>query len=93
MIKHIVLFKLKDVRDTKLCIEALCSMRGRIEGLVDINAGADFLHSDRSYDVALTCTFTDRAAFDAYQNHPVHVPVKELIGKLRTASVAADYEV
>ena len=46
----------------------------------------------RSYDVALITEFVDRASFDAYQTHPVHMPVKKHMHEVRSASVACDYE-
>ncbi len=94
MIKHIVMFKIKPEFKDELpqIVNNFLGMKGRIEGLVDLESGADFLHSERSYDVALICTFTDRAAFDAYQTHPVHMPVKKRMHEVRETSVACDFE-
>ena len=71
MIRHIVLFKIKDEYKAEIpqLVENFYGMKGRIEGLVDLEAGADFLGSDRSYDVALITKFATREAFDAYQVH------------------------
>ena len=68
-------------------------MKGRVEGLVDLEAGADILGSARSYDIALVCTFTDRAAFDAYQTHPLHQPIRKRMHEVRESSVACDFNV
>ena len=94
MIRHIVLFKIKREFQGELpqLVENFCAMKGRIEGLVDLESGVDVLHSGRSYDLALICTFQDRAAFDAYQTHPVHMPVKKRMHEVREASVACDFE-
>ncbi len=92
MVKHIVLFKLKDQKDRERALEALNSMKGKIEGLIDLEAGADFLSSERSYDIALICTLKDREALDFYQNHPVHQPVKKVMHEIREGSVAVDFE-
>ena len=59
---------------------------------VSLKTGADFLGSERSYDLALITVFEDRASFDAYQTHPVHMPVKKRMHEVRSASVACDYE-
>lgn len=91
MIRHIVLFKLKNRNDRGKAIDAFNSMRGKIEGLIDLEAGIDFLSGERSYDIALICTFKDRAAFDAYQEHPAHLPVKKLMHEIREKSVACDF--
>ena len=37
--------------------------------------------------------FETREAFDAYQTHPVHMPVKKRMHEVRSASVACDYEI
>ncbi|MCL2545390.1 MAG: Dabb family protein [Clostridia bacterium] len=95
MIRHIVLFRLKDRSRESLekAAAVLRGMEGKIEGLVSLEVGIDFLHSERSYDIALNTLFTDRAALDAYQDHPVHLPVKEHMHAARESSCAADYEV
>lgn len=94
MIRHIVLFKIKEefLPELPSLVEGFYSMKGKIEGLVDLESGYDFLHSERSYDLALITTFVDRAAFDAYQTHPVHMPVKKRMHEVREASVACDFE-
>lgn len=93
MVKHIVLFKLKSKDDIQKAADALKSMQGKIAGLVDLEVGTDFLHSERSYDIALTTTHIDRAALDFYQAHEVHQPVKKLMHAIRESSAAVDYEV
>ncbi len=93
MIRHIVMFKIKDEYREEIpqLVKNFYGMKGKIEGMVNLEAGADFLHSDRSYDVALITEFDSREAFDAYQNHPVHLPVKKRMGEVRISSVACDY--
>ncbi len=94
MIRHIVLFKIKDEYKEEIpqLVQNFYGMKGKIEGMTDLEAGADILHSERSYDVALITTFDTRAAFDAYQTHPVHMPVKKRMGEVRVSSVACDFE-
>ena len=93
MVRHIVLFKIKDEfkADIPDMVEKFYAMKGKIEGMVSLEAGADFLHSDRSYDLALITEFDSRESFDAYQTHPVHMPVKKRMHEVRSASVACDY--
>ena len=95
MIRHIVMFKIKDEFKDEIprLVENFKGMKGRIEGMLDLEAGQDILHSERSYDLALTTVFEDRAAFDAYQTHPVHMPVKKRMHEVRSASVACDFEI
>ena len=95
MIRHIVLFKIKHEYKDEIpqLVKNFYGMKGRIEGMVDLEAGADLLHSDRSYDIALTTVFDSREALDSYQTHPVHLPVKTRMGEVRSASVACDFEI
>lgn len=95
MIKHIVLFTLKD-KSEESCREAaavLKSMRGRVPQVLEMQVGVDFLHSERSCDVILEVVVQDRAALEAYQNDPYHCQtVKPYMHRVRTGSVSADYE-
>ena len=95
VIRHIVMFRIKDEYKDEIpqLVENFRSMKGRIEGMLDLEAGQDILGSERSYDLALTTVFQDRAAFDAYQTHPVHMPVKKRMHEVRSGSVACDFEI
>ncbi len=95
MIRHIVFFWLKDKSEQNITTTAdkLCSMRGKIPGMVELEVGVDFLRSDRSCDIALTTLFETREALDAYRTHPVHLPVQAHMHAVRESSAAADYEV
>lgn len=95
MIRHIVLFKIKPEFKDEIpaLIQNFYTMKGHVDGLLDLEAGADILQSDRSYDIALICTFADRAAFDAYQTHPLHMPIRKRMHEVRQSSVACDFTV
>ncbi len=95
VIRHIVMFRIKDEYKDEIpqLVENFRGMKGRIEGMLDLEAGQDILGSERSYDLALTTVFQDRAAFDAYQTHPVHMPVKKRMHEVRSSSVACDFEI
>ncbi|MBQ3878754.1 MAG: Dabb family protein [Oscillospiraceae bacterium] len=95
MIKHIVLFMLKDKSEEscRAAAEVLESMRGRVPQVEEMRVGVDFLHSERSCDVILEVVVKDKAALDAYQNDPYHCgTVKPYMHKVRSGSVSADYE-
>lgn len=93
MLKHVVLYKLKDGSEQakRALTEKFLSMRGKIAELIDINAGFDIVCSERSYDVALVCTFEDRAALDRYAVHPVHLPVKEYVHSVIQSAHSVDF--
>ena len=67
MIRHIVMFKIKDEFKAEIpqLVENFYGMKGKIEGMLDLEAGADFLGSERSYDLALITVFESREAFAA----------------------------
>ena len=94
MIRHSVMFLLKDSRPHKVesAAQMLRSMKGKIEGLLDLEVGTDFLGSERSYHLALTCTFDNEEHFKAYVDHPVHKPVKAYMHAVRETSVSCDYK-
>lgn len=94
MIKHIVLFKLKNpttevVNET---VAKLRSLEGKVESLIALEIGADILRTERSYDVALTATFETLEGLQTYQVHPEHVKIIEYMNSVRESSIAADYE-
>jgi Stress responsive A/B Barrel Domain len=99
MIKHIVLWKLKDIAEgaTKqqnaLKIKVLLEeMRGKIPGMLKLEVGLNFEKSGDAADVSLYAEFESREALDAYQIHPAHMPAKKFIPLVRTERRVADYE-
>lgn len=94
MIKHIVCFKLKEGEDVNKAKEVLLSMKGNVPLIRDIEVGVDILHSERSYDLILSVVLDDMKALEEYQNDPYHVNiVKTHMHKVRSASVAIDFEI
>ncbi len=94
MIVHVVMYKLKDDCKDKAdeLISKFLSMKGRIEGLVDIRSGKDFKKEGRSYDVALICEIEDREEFEKYASHPVHLPVLAYAKTVVERSHSVDFE-
>ena len=95
MIRHIVMFWLKDkneaiVRET---VDKLNSMKGKIPGMLSIDAGADVVGSARSCDICLCETFDTRESLEVYRTHPVHLPVQAHMHAVMERSASADYEV
>jgi hypothetical protein len=94
MVKHIVMFKLADKNKENLdqAVEALNSLRGKIETLNFIEIGTDFLSSERSYDIVLTAFFDDRDGLKTYAGHKNHLPVVDKMRSLCSSSIVVDYE-
>jgi hypothetical protein len=99
MVKHIVLWKLKDAAggrtrsaNAAFIKQTLEALRGVIPGLLRIEVGMDFSATADSSDLALVCEFETRAALAAYQEHPAHKAVMPLILEARSERRLVDYE-
>ena len=94
MLTHVVLFKLKDrsPESVERARQVLVNMEGRIPELLSIEVGADVLHSERSYDLALITRFASLEALQAYDTHPLHEEVKAYMKEvLDGSSVCVDF--
>lgn len=87
MVKHIILWTLKDSlsaeekETVKAGIKAgLEGLAGQIPGLLEIRVQTGRLPSSNA-DLMLDSTFTDAAALQGYSVHPAHVAVAD--GKVR----------
>ena len=93
MVKHIVLFKVKEGEDvsavTKLAADALMPLVGQIEGLNYVEVKQTYA----GYDIALYCELQSKEAMAFYADHPLHTAAKEKFFHLLSTRVAADYEV
>ena len=100
MVKHVILWKLKDeysgeqIKEIKADIKAgLEWLKGVVPGIVEIKVNNDPLESSNC-DLMLDSTFTDVDALKGYAVHPAHVDVANNKVRPFTASrVCMDYEV
>jgi len=99
MIRHIVLWRLKDsaggrgkAENAALIKRGLEDLIGKIPGLIRLEVGFDFSRTPDSSDIALYSEFETRAALDAYQTHPLHEAVKPLVMSARDERRLVDYE-
>jgi hypothetical protein len=95
MVVHIVSFKYRadvDAATRQQHRERLTTL-ATIDGITELKVGEDIVRSVRSYDTGLAITFTDRAALDAYQKNPRHVPVAQFGVSLSEHIVAVDFEI
>ena len=83
MVKHIILWQLKDELqgaekdEVKAGIKAgLEGLLGQIPGLIDIKVQIEGLASSNA-DVMLDSTFVDERALKTYATHPAHVKVAD----------------
>ena len=99
MIKHIVMWKLKDFSEGRSKAENIQIMKsmlealnGKIPGLEMLEVGLNINTSDMGFDLVLYSEFKDEKALETYQNHPEHLIVREFVGKVREKRAVADYE-
>lgn len=100
MIKHIVMWKLKDLAENKSKNENMQIMKNMLESLVDkiaeiekLEVGLNIGSSEMAYDLVLYSEFKHEAALEVYQKHPEHLKVREFVGKVREKRVIVDYVV
>lgn len=91
MVKHIVMYKLKNSADADEMINRFLSMRGKIEVLKSLYAGKNEVISERAYDVALECEFDSLEDLDIYAQHPVHLPVKQYVHSVIEKAHSVDF--
>ena len=91
MVKHIVLYTLKDGVDkdeaVKRIAEILEPLVGRIPGLRHLEIRRAF----QGMDYALYSEFDSQEDFIRYQDHPLHMEAKSHFFHLIASRVAADY--
>lgn len=100
MVKHIILWQLKDefTAEEKETIKAgikagLEGLAGQIPGLTEIKVQTEMLASS-NVDVMLDSTFVDEAALKGYAVHPAHVEVADTKVRPYTKTRACiDFEV
>ena len=92
MVKHIVLYTLKEGVDKKNAVELIASVLeplvGKIPGLRHMEVKQAF----NGMDYALYSEFDSREDLAAYAVHPLHLEAKEHFHHLLATRVAADYE-
>ena len=84
MVKHVILWQLKDelTAEEKVTVkaemkDALEGLAGKIPGLLDVKVYTEGLESSKNAEVMLDTTFTDEEALKAYAVHPEHVAVAD----------------
>ena len=100
MIKHIILWTLKDMPDLekesvkKGIKDGLEGLKGKIPGLIDIKVNAQGRLGSSTADLMLDSTFESEEALKGYSKHPEHVAVADSKVRPFTASRAClDFEV
>ena len=93
MVKHIVLFNVKEGEDkdqvAKIAASVLEPLAGKIEGLNHVEVKRTYAGAD----IALYCELESKEAMAYYADHPLHTEAKSKFFHLLSDRIAADYEV
>lgn len=99
MIKHIVMFKLKEANgksEYENALEAKERFNKVIENVTELKKGEIVINSkdaDQSnYTILLLCDFDTIDDLNAYQVHPVHKEFGAFIAGIKTDRACIDYE-
>jgi hypothetical protein len=100
MLKHIVMWKLKDFAEgadkatnARKMKDSLDACANLVPGILKFEVAIAQTGLEATYDVVLYSEFTDKAALNAYQDHPHHAALKPFFGAIRDARQCMDYEI
>lgn len=99
MIKHVVMFKLKDYVDgmNKPSIalkvkEILEALKKEIHEIHKIEVGINESSHERAYDCVLYSEFKSYEGLEKYKIHPKHVEAGEFLLRVKDEVAVVDYE-
>jgi len=100
MIKHIVMWKLKenaagaskDVNAVKI-IERIARLKNIVPGMGALEVGIDINRSANAFDLSLYSEFDSMESLNEYQNHPDHVAVKDFLHEVTEERCVVDYDI
>ncbi len=100
MVKHIVMWKLKDnaegadkEQNAKIMKKNLEALKDKISVIQHIEVGFDFVNGDASQDVMLYSEFATKEDLDIYRVHPEHVKEADFVKKVTSNRYTVDYEI
>lgn len=100
MIKHIVMWRLKDFAEGMNKMgnavkikELLESLRGKIREIKHIEVGINITGADGSSDVVLYSEFDRTEDLNAYQKHPEHLKIVQFVKEVCEERRVVDYEI
>lgn len=93
MVKHIVMYTLKEGVDKPAAVEKIASL---LEPLVGQIPGLQWMEINETFqggmDYVLYSEFDSREALGAYAVHPLHLAAKDQFWNMIDTRVAGDYE-
>jgi len=99
MIRHIVMFKLKEFSDpsekqkaAETLKDELLSMRTKITVIQEFEIGINFNPNSFAFDVVINSTFANHEDLEIYQQHPAHQAFIAFNKNYSVEKVIVDYE-
>lgn len=99
MVKHIVLFKLKDEQPAEVRLKAMLGFKTAIEALPakipfirKVEVGLN-INTDETWSIALYSEFDTLDDVRAYATHPDHVAAAKLLAEVKESRACVDYEI
>ena len=93
MVRHIVFFRFEDPAvNIPIVRDSLYALKDKIPQIVNMQIGADFMHSQRSSDMVLIVDFKNREDLEIYDKNPDHAKARVYIHAHRTESRTVDFE-
>lgn len=100
MIKHIVMWKIKEnvegrskLENGKLVKDRMEALKNEIKEIINIEVGLNIVEAEQAYDIALYSEFASLEDLNIYQKHPAHLEVVKFAGQFLESRVVIDYEV
>ena len=98
MVKHIVMWKLKEFAEGKTRDENFKIIKSRLEALPadipeirHIEVGINFSKGSDGFDAVLYSEFDSAETLEIYQNHPKHKETAAFVALVRNERVVGDY--
>ncbi|MDQ2085072.1 Dabb family protein [Herbivorax sp. ANBcel31] len=100
MIKHIVMWKLKESacgntkeENAQIIKEKLESLEAKIPELLKIEVGIDFSKTENSADIVLYSEFNTKEDLEKYKVHPEHKAVVPFVVEAKSEGRVVDCEI
>jgi len=100
MIKHIVMWKLKDFAEGSSRAANAHKMKDKLDACAKLSPGTLKFEValaqpglEATYDIILVAEFTNQEALAEYAAHPTHKAIMPFIGAVRDERQCMDYEI
>lgn len=100
MIKHIVMWKLKEnaegnskEENAKLIKDKIEKLKDQIDVIVEIELGINIVEDPSAYDIVLYSVFKNKEDLNEYANNSTHLEIVKFVKKVVDSRIVVDYEI